>query len=182
MAFSLEAAAPFAQQLNLLLMKATFDPMNEWFFFDGAHSGGNFLEQGMSNTWLHENFVVVNEKQEIPAYFEGQWSRPMDIITGFRAIHFGKEYSGTVTRLFFAYLDYLFVNRGCMAFNWTVAHLNKYAMNQYDRFVRDYCGHFVGVRHHAQKSYTGKISDINLYEITGEEYFLWKDRGFKKRF
>lgn len=126
--------------------------------------------------------MVVNEKQEIIAYFEGQWLRPMDIITGFRAIHFGKKYSGMAVRSFFAYLDYLFVNRGCMVFNWTVAHLNKYAMKQYDRFVRDYCGHFVGVRHYAQKSYTGKISDINLYEITGEEYFDWKDRGFKKRF
>jgi hypothetical protein len=178
MVFSLEAAASFAQKLNILLMKATFDVANEWFFFDGAHCGANSLEQGMTNTWLHENFVVVSEKQEIIAYFEGRWSRPMDIITGFRVIHFGKKYSGIIVKSLTAYFDYLFVNRGCMAFNWTIAHLNKHAMNQYDRFVRDYCGYFVGIRHHAQKSYTGKISDISLYEITREEYFAWKDKDF----
>jgi hypothetical protein len=68
-----------------------------------------------------------------------------------------------------------------MVFNWTVAHKNERAMEQYDRFVRDYCGQKVGMRHHAQKSYTGKISDINLYEITNEEYFNWKGRNFGKR-
>jgi hypothetical protein len=62
MTFTLEPAALFTRQLNLLIMKATFDSANEWFFYDGAHSGANVLEQNMSNTWLHENFVAVNEK------------------------------------------------------------------------------------------------------------------------
>jgi hypothetical protein len=57
MTFALEPAAAFAQPLNHLIIKATFDPANEWFFFDGAHSGANVLEQGMSNTWLHEYFA-----------------------------------------------------------------------------------------------------------------------------
>jgi hypothetical protein len=181
MTFTLEPAAPFAQQLNLLIMKATFDVANEWFFFDGAHSAASSLEQGMSNTWLHESFVAANEKHEIFAYFEGQWMRPMDIITGFRTIHFGVQYSHMWTKAIFAYFDYLFVNRGCMAFNWSVAHQNKHAMEQYERFVRDYCGHKVGIRHYAQKSYTGKISDITLYEMTSEEYFDWKGRKFRRR-
>jgi hypothetical protein len=54
MTFTLEPAAAFAQPLNHLIMKAAFDSANEWFFYDGAHSGANVLEQGMSNTWLHE--------------------------------------------------------------------------------------------------------------------------------
>jgi hypothetical protein len=62
-----------------------------------------------------------------------------------------------------------------------VARKNEYAMKQYDRFVREYCGRFVGMRHYGQKSYTGKISDINLYEITREEYLEWKERGFRRR-
>ncbi|GMO27997.1 MAG: hypothetical protein Ta2B_08580 [Termitinemataceae bacterium] len=62
-----------------------------------------------------------------------------------------------------------------MALNWIVAHQNEHAMKQYERFVENYCGHKVGVRHYAQKSYTGKISDITLYEITKEEYFRWKE-------
>ncbi len=37
----------------------------------------------------------------------------------------------------------------------------------------------VGIRHYAQKSYTGKISDSCLYEITQEEYTDWKHRGIK---
>jgi hypothetical protein len=88
MTFTLEPAAAFTQQLNYLIMKATFDPANEWFFYDGAHSGTNVLEQGMNNTWLHENLVALSESKEIIAYFEGQWQRPMDIINGFRTINF----------------------------------------------------------------------------------------------
>jgi hypothetical protein len=121
MTFTLEPAAPFAQQLNLLIMKATFGVANEWFFYDGAHNGANVLEQGMSNTWLHENFVAINEKREIFAYFEGQWLRPMDIISGFRTIHFGKQYSRMWVKSIFTYFDYLFINRGCMVFNWTLS-------------------------------------------------------------
>jgi hypothetical protein len=100
MNFALEPAAPFAQQLNLLLIKATFDISNEWFFFDGAHSGANSLEQNLSNTWLHENFVAINENKEIFAYFEGQWQRPVDIIAGFRTIHFGEKYSRMAVKAF----------------------------------------------------------------------------------
>jgi hypothetical protein len=124
--------------------------------------------------------VAINEKREIFAYFEGQWLRPMDIINGFRVINFDKN-SGIAVRAFFSYLDYLFVNRGCQAFNWTVALQNKHALKQYERFITNYCGHKAGTRHYAQKSYTGKISDINLYEITREEYFDWKGRNFRVR-
>jgi hypothetical protein len=74
----------------------------------------------------------------------------------------------------------LFVNRGCQAFNWTVALQNEHALKQYERFIQDYAGHKVGIRHHAQKSYAGKISDINLYELTHDEYFDWKGRNFAK--
>jgi hypothetical protein len=88
MTFTLEPAAAYAQQLNYLIVKATFDPANEWFFYDGAHSGAGVLEQTMSNTWLHECFVGVSENKELFAYFEGQWQRPMDIINGFRTINF----------------------------------------------------------------------------------------------
>jgi hypothetical protein len=181
MTFTLEPAALFAQPLNQLIIKATFDPANEWFFYDGAHSGASVLEQGMCNTWLHENFVALSETNEIIAYFEGQWQRPMDIIEGFRVIHFGVAYSRMATKAFFVYLDYLFVNRGCKAFNWMVALQNEHALEQYERFIKNYCGHKVGTRHHAQKSYTGKISDINIYELTSEEYFNWKKRNFRPK-
>lgn len=50
MKFSLEPAAAYASQLNYLIMKATFDPTNEWFFYDGAYNGSSSLEQNMSNT------------------------------------------------------------------------------------------------------------------------------------
>jgi hypothetical protein len=164
-----------------LIIKATFDSDNEWFFYDGAHSGANVLEQGMSNTWLHENFVAVSENKEIISYFEGQWQRPLDIINGFRTVNFKPDAAGMFLQIFSAYLDYLFVNRGCRAFNWTVALQNEHALAQYERFIKDCCGCKVGTRHHAQKSYTGKISDINLYELTREDYFDWKGRNFRTK-
>jgi hypothetical protein len=48
MTFTLEPATAFAQPLNYLIMKATFDPANkivdsivsnanEWFFYDGSN-------------------------------------------------------------------------------------------------------------------------------------------------
>jgi hypothetical protein len=128
----------FRPQLNYKIIEASFDVENEWFFYDGAFNGTS-LEQNASNTWLHENFVALNSGREIIAYFEGQWLRPVDIITGFRTIHFGKRYSFMAVKAFFKYLDYLFVNRGCQAFNWTVALQNENALEQYERFVNGYC-------------------------------------------
>jgi hypothetical protein len=37
MRFTLEPAAAYAHRLNIMLMRATFDIANEWFFYDGAH-------------------------------------------------------------------------------------------------------------------------------------------------
>ena len=181
MNFTLEPAAAYAPQLNYLIMRATLDIANEWFFYDGAHNGANTLELNMSNTWLYENVVAISDDNELFAYLEGQWLRPMDIISGFRMIHFDSRHPLLMAKAFFGYLDYLFVNRGCRVFYWMVALQNESALVQYERFVRDYCGHKVGIRHHAQKSYTGKISDINLYELTADEYFEWKERRLKKR-
>jgi hypothetical protein len=56
MTFTLEPAAAFAQPLNKLIMEAASDPANEWFFYDGAHSGAGVLEQSMSNTWAPRKF------------------------------------------------------------------------------------------------------------------------------
>jgi hypothetical protein len=44
MTFTLEPATAFAYPLDHLIIKATFDSANEWFFYDGAHSGINVLE------------------------------------------------------------------------------------------------------------------------------------------
>ena len=148
-------------------------------FFDGAFNTTS-VEQNNYNTWLHDNFVAVY-KGELIAYFEGNWNRQVDIISGFRAINFNKKLGRLFVKALFQYFDYLFINRGCMAFNWVVAVQNEYALHQYERFVKYYCGHKVGTRTHAQKSYTGKISDINLYEITRQEYLEWKARGFTRR-
>jgi len=178
MEFTLVPAAYVAQELSRKVTAATFDIENEWFFFDGAFNVSMNIETSV-NTWLHENFVVVCDK-EIIAYFEGHWDRPLDIISGFRCINFSKKHSKVFVETILQYIDYLFTNRGCKAINWIVALQNEHAMKQYDRFVKSYCGRRVGMRHHAQKSYTGKISDVCLYEITQEEYLEYKRRGYTK--
>jgi hypothetical protein len=61
-----------------------------------------------------------------------------------------------------------------------IGESNEYALNQYERFVTNYCGRRVGMRTHAQKSYTGKISDIYLYELTRKDYFAWKARRWEE--
>jgi hypothetical protein len=52
MTFTLESDAPFACELNWLLIKASFDIANEWFFYDGAFIGGTVLEQTMKEELL----------------------------------------------------------------------------------------------------------------------------------
>lgn len=105
----------------------------------------------------------------------------MDIIANFRTILFNTKYSLVFVRAIFDYFDYIFANRGCMAINWGVAIQNEYALKQYDRFINRFFGHIVGIRHHAVKSYTGKRSDLKMYEITREEYFEWKERDIANR-
>ena len=85
-------------------------------------------------------------------------------------------------------MDYLFDSRGCDVFNWTVATENKHAYRLYEFFIAKNCGHKVGQRTRNIISYSGKVSDSVLYEITKEEFYLWKEdpksiysRGIKNR-
>ncbi len=172
MSYKLEPAFAVAPGLSRKLVLAGMNPENQWFFSDGA-----FSEQGIvdhqPNTWNNENFVVLDD-DGIVAYFCATWCRPLDTINGFRLILFEKEKANVMGKAFFEYLDYLFAKRGCNAFNWIVAEKNKHAYFLYEKFIKKYMGHRVGKRHCGQKSYTGEISDVYLYEITREEYFDWK--------
>ena len=148
---------------------------NQWFFSDGAFSENGIIEH-QPNTWLYENFVVLDDECII-AYFCATWSRPLDIIISFRLILFEKSKAVIMGNAFFEYLDYLFVNRGCKAFNWTVAEKNEHAYRLYEKFIKKYMGHRIGKKHYGQKSYAGVVSDIYLYEITKDEYFNWKQKN-----
>ena len=153
------AAGLVSTELLRKITEATFDVRNEWFFADGAFNT-NTIDINNCNSWLTERFVAKYEG-ELFAYFDGAWSRPLDIIVAFRTMNFKPDLGYAFVTALFKYLDYLFVNRGCIAFNWTVAVKNIYALNQYERFIKHFCGHKAGARTHAQKSYTGIISDIN---------------------
>lgn len=173
MSYSLEPAYTVRNELIRLIMKAGTNPVNKWFFTDGAFISDVQLEYN-ANTWTSENFVVICDKS-IVAYFEAPWKRPLNIITGFRFILFDEKKAINVTKAFFKYLDYLFVVRGCNSFNWMVAEKNKHAYRLYEKFIKKYYGHKVGKRHYGQQGYDGEVSDVILYEITKEEYFEWKN-------
>lgn len=172
MSYKLEPAFAVAPGLTRKLVLAGMKEENQWFFSDGAFSENGIIEH-QPNTWNNENFVVLDD-DGIIAFFCATWNRPLDIISGFRLILFDKKKGNTVTKAFFEYLDYLFTKRGCNAFNWTVAEKNEHAYKLYEKFINKYMGHKVGKRFFGQKSYTGIISDIYLYEITKDEYFQWK--------
>ena len=139
MSYSIEPSYIVSAELTRQLVKAGTDPVNQWFFSDGAFTPEAMIET-TPNTWLHENFVVISG-QEIVAYFEGIWNRPLDIISSFRLIVFSKTKSYTAACAFFQYLDYIFSARGCNAFNWIVAEKNHHAYRVYEKLLRDYCGH-----------------------------------------
>ncbi len=172
MAYKLEPAFAVAPGLSRKLVLAGKDLENQWFFSDGAFSENGIIEH-YPNTWLNENFVVL-DNDSIVAFFCATWSRPLDIISSFRLILFEKNKSRICVKAFFEYLDYLFTKRGCNAFNWIVAEKNEHAYKVYEKFIKNYFGHKVGKRFFGQKSYSGIISDIILYEITKDEYFTWK--------
>lgn len=175
MSYSLEPAFLAQNELSRLIMKAGMEPENNWFFADGCFSAESDLEH-TPNTWQHENFIVV-ENREIIAYLGANWSKPLNIISNFRLINFNKSKGIIVTKAMFDYFDYIFVARGCKAFNWFVAEKNHHARKVYEKFINHYFGHLAGTRHKAQMGYDGEISDIFLYEITDEEYFYWKNNN-----
>ena len=147
---------------------------NKWFFTDGAFTPETQL-QISPNTWQHENFVVVANRQ-ILAYFEAYWSKPLDIITSFRMIFFEKDKSVCIARALFEYFEYLFVIRGCNALNWIVDEKNYHAYRIYEKFIKKYFGHRVGKRQYGQMAYNGDVSDVVLYEVTQAEYLEWKNK------
>lgn len=172
MAYSLEPAYYVQHELSRLIIKSGTNPANKWFFTDGAFVANSQLER-TANTWNHDDFVVICEK-EILAYFEATWNKSLNIITSFRLIIFNSQKARTATKAFFKYIDYLFVARGCNAFNWIVAEKNLHAYKLYEKFIKKYFGHKVGKKHYGQMAYDGDVSDVFLYEITREEYFTWK--------
>lgn len=172
MKYTIEPAYLVRNELIRLILKAGNDPINKWFFTDGAFSPDSQLEH-TPNTWQHENFVVIANNQ-ILAYFEAFWSKPLDIISSFRIIFFEKDKTVCIGRAIFEYFEYLFVIRGCKALNWIVAEKNYHAHRVYEKLIKKYFGHRVGVRHHGQMAYNGDVSDVILYEITQEEYLEWK--------
>lgn len=174
MSYSIEPAYLVQSELTRLIMKAGTEPVNKWFFTDGAFSPDSQLERS-PNTWLHENFVVI-ENKEILAYFEAFWSKPLNIISSFRFIVFDKKKTNAVGKALFQYFEYLFIARGCKAFNWIVAEKNYHAHRIYEKFIKKYFGHNAGFRHNGQMAYNGEISDVFLYEITQEEYLAWKNK------
>jgi hypothetical protein len=178
MAYSIEPAYLVQNELTRLIIKAGTDPVNKWFFTDGAFTPDSQLER-TPNTWMHENFVVIENKQVL-AYFEAFWNKPLNIITSFRMIFFEKDKANTIVKALFQYFEYLFISRGCKAFNWIVAEKNYHAHRIYEKFIKKYFGHKVGMRHNGQMAYNGEISDVYLYEITQEEYMKWKNKEDSK--
>jgi hypothetical protein len=178
MAYSIEPAYLVQNELTRLIIKAGTDPVNKWFFTDGAFTPDSQLER-TPNTWMHENFVVIENKQVL-AYFEAFWNKPLNIITSFRMIFFEKDKANTIVKALFQYFEYLFISRGCKAFNWIVAEKNYHAHRIYEKFIKKYFGHKVGMRHNGQMAYNGEISDVYLYEITQEEYMKWKNKENSK--
>lgn len=171
--FSLEPANAVAKELLRVLTKESVKEENQWFFLEGSFSRFNTVISGF-DSWQYEPFVVIEDKK-IVAYFEAEWARPLNIIVNFRFLLIEKNKTISATKAFFIYLDYLFSSRGCDVFNWTVAIENQHAYKLYDRFILNNCGHKVGGRTRNLISYSGKISDSVLYEITKEEYFYWKN-------
>jgi hypothetical protein len=110
MSYSLEPASAVRIELQRKIIAAGADKENQYFFFDGAFSSDITLENAL-NTWIHENFVVISDR-DIIAYFEATWTGPVDIISGFRLILFDKKKSIIMVKAFLKYIDYLFILRG----------------------------------------------------------------------
>lgn len=172
MVYSIEPAYSIKNELTRIIIKAGTEPINKWFFTDGAFSP-EFQLENIANTWNHENFAVICNN-EILGYFEAGWNKPLNIITTFRLIVFNKKKSFIVAKAFFQYLDYLFIARGANSINWTVALKNTHALKIYTKFIKKNCGHIVGDRHFGQMAYDGEVSDIRLFELTKTEYLMWR--------
>lgn len=175
MTYSIEPAYTVKNELSRMIMKAGTEKENKWFFTDGAFNADAQLESS-PNTWCHENFVVIYNKK-IVAYFESPWNKVLNIINGFRFILFDKSKSIVVARAFFQYLDYLFIVRGAKSIFWIVAEKNEHAYKLYEKFTQKYCGHKIGKKHYGQMGYDGEVSDVCMYELTKEEFLIWKNRN-----
>ena len=98
MAYSLEHAYYVQHELSRLIIKSGTNPANKCFFTDGAFVANSQLER-TANTWNHDDFVVICEK-EILAYFEATWNKSLNIITSFRLIIFNSQKARTATKAF----------------------------------------------------------------------------------
>jgi hypothetical protein len=65
------------------------------FFSDGSVFTPEAMIETTPNTWIYENYVVISG-QEIVAYFDGIWNRPLDITSSFGLTVFDKTKPYTV--------------------------------------------------------------------------------------
>lgn len=172
MSFKIEPAYVVYNELIQKIMFASLEEKNKWFFSDGAFTPENIITPTLNN-WINEEFAFL-DNNEIVAFISARWVRPLDVIHSVRLIVFNEKKFRILVKGVFWFFDYLFTKRGCNAVNWVVALKNIHAYTIYEKFITNYFGHRIGIKHYGQKSYSGEISDIILYEVTKEEYLLWK--------
>ena len=173
--YKLESASSVYPGLVRKLAIAGMDPRNQWFFSDVGFFPDGIVSSKV-NTVSNEEFVVLSD-DGIIAYITGKWARPLKTIISVRVILFDERKSIILGKALFEYLEYLFIARGCNAMTWIVAEKNIHAYKIYEKFIKRYMGHRVGMKHYGQMSYSGEISNTIIYEITREEYFRWKEKN-----
>ncbi|MBQ3641824.1 hypothetical protein II906_07885 [bacterium] len=167
MSLSLQPAYLFWTKLSRLLVKASVEPENKWFFIESGFNVQSLDRIG--NFSISENFVVMDDDR-IVAYIEGFWKPSLRVLEHFRFILFDKSYSMNFMSILFDYINYLFQIRGCDVFNWSVAKENLHALKLYKMITKCCGGRQVGQYTRILKSYDGQISDSILFEMTKEDY------------
>lgn len=119
--------------------------------------------------WEKIQMVSVNDEGEVLGYFEADITQTSNVCHSMLVISFTQN-SRRFIQDMFAFIHHLLCVRNYSKIGWTVVPENTAAVRLYDRAVRELGARYVGTYKKHTVLRTGKIVDLDIYELLREDY------------
>lgn len=160
----LKPAILYADVLKTKLRETWFVDKYKYYNFASYFSDTDVA----TDNWQYQQFVSVDKDNNVLGYISYQIGRQANFVDEFgiiafvdNSITFGKDLHQAILDIFFKF------NYNKISFQVVIGNpIERY----YDKFVENYDGRIVGIKHDECKLYDGNLYDIKLYEVMRCEF------------
>lgn len=164
----LRFAIEFKDELQKSMLAAIYNPENRFYF------NSNYIAYVMKideTDWDTLQMVSVSKDSKILGYFKATFDRTCMRVNGLAVISFAEKCNIVFAKDMYQFLDDLFILRGMNKVEWTVVVGNPIEA-MYDRIIKHYGGHIVGIKHASSALMNGTYCDSKIYELMRTDYLM----------